>query len=273
MSVSTENIFRRKIYQDLEEWKKNDSGRYALMIEGVRRVGKSKIVKEFGTREYRSCLMVDFLTASDAVKNMFNRYSDDPDRLFRLLSGYYGVRLFEYESLVVFDEVQEFPRAHQLVKYLVAYGKYPIIETGSLITLRMKTRITFPSEVRTIPMNPMDFEEYMWAVGKEQQLEMVRESFESGVPMDEDMHRNLMDTYTTYMITGGMPQAVSALIETNSFVEVEKSKKMIVDLYREDVWREDDGILAELFSGIPSMLNRTNKVFSPGAIKKSLSEF
>lgn len=261
-------IFRRKFYDVLLGWKENDSYRYALMIEGVRRVGKSTIAEQFAKNEYRSYILIDFMNASDTVKEMFNRYSDDLDKLFLMLSGYYNVILYEHESLIIFDEIQEFPRAHQIVKYLVKYGKYPILETGSLITLKMKSRMTQPSEVITRSMNPMDLEEFMWAIGKDVQYGIIKDSFDSMEPLTDGMHKELMDTYRTYMIVGGMPQAVSALIETNSFSEVEKAKTMILDIYRRDVWREDDGILAELFNSIPSMLNRTSKVFSPSVVKK-----
>ena len=268
MSAFRKRIFRRKIYDELVRWKKEDSSRYAILIEGVRRVGKSTVAKEFAANKFRSYLLIDFMEAPDTVKNMFNRFSDDPDRLFRLLSGYYNVRLYDRESLIIFDEVQEFPRAHQLVKYLVEYGKYPILETGSLITLKMHSKATLPSEVMTVPMNPMDFEEFMWACGKDAQLDLIREAFHKREPMDESLHADLMETFRTYMITGGMPQSVSALLETNSFQEVEKAKKLIIDLYRNDIWRENDGILAELFDSIPSMLNRTSKTFSPGTVRE-----
>ena len=272
MKMPVEKIFRRKIYEELLEWKNKDSGKQALLIEGVRRVGKSTIVEQFAKNEFRSYLLIDFLKASSTVKEFFNRHSDDPDRLFLMLSGYYNVRLTEHESLVIFDEVQEFPRAHQLVKYLVEYGKYPIIETGFLITLKMKTKMTLPSEVRPISMNPMDFEEFMWATGKEGQMEMAKDSFRSMVPLDDSMHTRLMETFRIYMITGGMPQAVSAFVETNDFAEVEKAKRMILDLYRNDILREDDGILYDLFNSIPAMLNRATKTFSPGIVKKGTKE-
>jgi len=261
-------IFKRKIYKDLVNWKNRDSKKYALMIEGVRRVGKSTIVEEFARNEYKSFIMIDFLNAEKRIRDAFTNYSHDMDQLTRVLSGYYGIRLYEGESLIVLDEVQEFPKAHQLVKYLVKYGKYAIIETGSLITLKMKMKMTLPSEVIPISMNPMDFEEFALATGHEMQLELAKQSFEEGVPVDKGIHEILMDLYRTYMITGGMPQAVSALIETNSFIDVETAKRSILELYRNDIWRESDGILAELFESIPSMLNRVNRKFSPGRVKK-----
>lgn len=268
MIDSDKTIFKRKIYSSLLEWKNNDSDKTALLIEGVRRVGKSTVVEQFAKNEFRSYLLIDFMKASNTVKELFSNHSDNPDRLFLLLSGYFNVRLYEHESLVIFDEVQEFPRAHQLVKYLVQYGKYPIVETGSLITLKMKTRMALPSEVRSVSMNPMDFEEFMWASGKEMLMEMVRDSFVNKSPLDDSLHSVLMENFRIYMITGGMPQSVAAFIETNDFSEVEKAKRMILDLYRNDIWREDDGILYDLFCSIPPMLNRVNKKFSPNIIKK-----
>ena len=268
MDKNSPVIFRRKIYDDLVNWKERDSKKYALMIEGVRRVGKSTIVEEFAKNEYRTFMIIDFLNAEKRIKDAFINYSHDMGQLTRILSGYYGIRLYENESLIVLDEVQEFPRAHQLVKYLVKYGKYAIIETGSLITLKMKMKMTLPSEVIPISMNPMDFEEFAWATGHKVQLELAKQSFEKRVPVDKGIHEILTDLYRTYMITGGMPQAVSALIETNSFIDVETAKRSILELYRNDIWRESDGILMEVFESIPSMLNRVNRKFSPGRVKK-----
>ena len=268
MTEAVKNIFKRKIYDDLLDWKNNDSTKSALLIEGVRRVGKSTIVEQFAKNEFKSYLLVDFMSAPDTVKDIISRHSDNPDRLFLLLSGYYNVKLFEHESLIIFDEVQEFPRAHQLVKYLVQYSRYPIIETGSLITLKMKMKMTLPSEVRALSMNPMDFEEFMWASGKEMMMALVKDSFNNMEPLDESIHSILMEDFRTYMITGGMPQSVATFLDTNDFTEVEKTKKMILDLYRNDIWRESDGILYGLFNSIPAMLNRVNKRFSPGMVKK-----
>ena len=267
--MALKKVFKRKIYESLLSWKKEDSKKYALLIEGVRRVGKSTIVEYFAKNEFKTYLIVDFLSASDKVKKAFNAHSDNPEKLFLFLSGYYNVSLFENETLIIFDEVQEFPRAHQLVKYLIEYGKYPIIETGSLISLKMKSHMTLPSEIISIQMNPMDFEEFMWATNKHVQYNLLKNQFEKKLPLDESLHQDLMNTYITYMITGGMPQSISTLIETNDFTQVEKVKRTILDLYRKDVWRENDGILSELFESIPSMLNRTNKTFSPGNVKKN----
>ena len=272
MNSIGKNIFKRKIYDDLLRWKNNDSGKNALLIEGVRRVGKSTIVEQFAKNEFKSYLIVDFMNVNNAVKGLFYKYSDDLDRLFLLLSGYYNVELFEHESLIVFDEVQEFPRAHQLVKYFVQYGKYPIVETGSLISLKMKLNMTLPSEIEPVPMNPMDFEEFMWATGKGILMELAKDSFANMEPLDESMHSVLMENFQIYMITGGMPQSVAALLETNDFSKVEKAKKMILELYRNDIWRGNDGILYDLFNSIPSMLNRVNKKFSPSIVKKGTKQ-
>ena len=165
--ASSAGIFKRKIYDDLLSWKRDYSDRYAVMVEGARRVGKSTVVEEFAKKEFKSYILIDFGNASDFVKDLFKRYPDDLDRFFLLLASDFNVNLAEHESAIIFDEVQLYPPAHQMVKYLVRDGRYPVIETGSMVTLKMKTRVLIPSEEITLRMNPMDFEEFQWALGRE----------------------------------------------------------------------------------------------------------
>ena len=266
--ASSAGIFKRKIYDDLLSWKRDYSDRYAVMVEGARRVGKSTVVEEFAKREFKSYILIDLGNASDFVKGLFKRYPNDLDRFFLLLASDYNVNLVEHESVIIFDEVQLYPLAHQMVKYLVKDGRYPVIETGSMVTLKMKTRVLIPSEEITLRMNPMDFEEFQWALGREGSLNLCRDAFERMEALDNGVHKRLMDDFTTYMLVGGMPQAVSELISSNDFIKVEKAKETILDLYRNDVMREDDPILASMYSSLPSQLNRTRKVFSPGVVKK-----
>ena len=136
-------MLKRKAYDRLLEWKKNRNGKTALLIEGARRVGKSTLVEEFGRNEYASCLIVDFFQAPAEVRQYFEDYRTDFDTLFLYLSTYYGVDLHERDTLIVFDEVQMFPTARGLLKYLVADGRYDYIETGSCPSSRTWTASWF----------------------------------------------------------------------------------------------------------------------------------
>lgn len=140
-------MLKRKAYDKLLAWKKTSQGRSALLIEGARRVGKSTLAREFGRNEYASCLCIDFFEAPDEVRGYFEDYRTDFDTLFLYLSTYYGVELHRRNTLVVFGEVQVFPLARGLIKYLVADGRYDYIETGSLLSIKQNVQdIVIPSE-------------------------------------------------------------------------------------------------------------------------------
>ena len=151
-------MFRRKTYDKLLEWKKRSNGKTAVMIDGARRVGKTCIVQEFVRREYRSAILVDFSKTNEQIKATIREKPDDMDALFNTLSLIYGVRLYPRESAIVFDEVQLYPLARQMIKHLVSDGRYDFIETGSLISLKRNVKdILIPSEEEHIEMPPMDF--------------------------------------------------------------------------------------------------------------------
>ena len=161
-------LFRRKIYDKFLTWKKETGGKKALLVEGARRIGKSTVVEEFAKNEYRSYILIDFARATETVKEYFLEHLNDLDTFFMLLSVEYGVTLYPRESIIVFDEVQMFPKAREAIKYLVADGRYDYIETGSLISIKENVKdIVFPSEERHIKMYPLDFEEFLWANGND----------------------------------------------------------------------------------------------------------
>ena len=175
---------KRKIYEELINWKKNGAGRTALLIDGAHRVGKSYTAEEFAKAEYKTYILIDFNRASDEVRNVFLHYLDDLDTLFMYLSNYYKVKLYEHESLIIFDEVQLFPRARAAIKYLVADGRYDYMETGSLMSIKKNVKdIVIPSEERHIKMYPMDFEEFLWAMDNDILMSMIRMCYERKQPM------------------------------------------------------------------------------------------
>lgn len=250
-------MFRRKIYDKLLEWKTESDGRTALLIEGARRVGKSTVVEEFAKNEYESYILIDFSRASKAVKELFEDVSD-LDYLFLQLQLQYKVDLHERRSLIIFDEVQQCPLARQAIKALVADHRYDYVETGSLISIKRNVKdILIPSEERKISMYPMDYEEFLWAVGDITTIPLLKKVFDSGKPVGAQIHRKLMRDFRLYMLVGGMPQAVNEYIETNNFRKVDQIKRDILNLYEDDFKKIDPtGKLSSLFDAIPAQLNK-----------------
>lgn len=263
---------KRKIYERLLEWKERDRGRCALLLDGARRVGKSYIAEQFGRNEYKSCLMIDFAHLSQEVRAIFENDMDDFDLFFNKLSAYYRKPLYRRETLVIFDEVQRYPEARQLIKYLVADGRFDYLETGSLISLRMNVEnIVIPSEEEHVEMFPMDFEEFLWAMGDETTVPYLRDCFEENRPLGQALHRRVMNDFRQYILVGGMPQAVKAYADTKSFEEADRIKKRILTLYREDITRFAKGYEAKvlaIFDELPSQLARAEKKYKLTDIRK-----
>lgn len=265
-------VFKRKIYNSLLKWKSESSGRTALLIEGARRVGKSTIVQEFARNEYDSYLLIDFSSASQDVRAMFDDLSD-LNYLFLRLQASYNVVLHERRSVVVFDEVQFCPKARQAIKHLVADGRYDYIETGSLVSIRKNVKdILIPSEEEHIAMLPMDYEEFRWAVGDEATMPLLRQIYDKGMPLGTGI-RQEMRKLRLYMLVGGMPQAVSEYIETNNMQRVDTVKRNIIRLYQEDFRKLDPtGRLGQLFMQIPAQLNSNSGRYKPYQILDGVSE-
>ena len=256
---------KRKIYDQLLKWKQNDNGSCALLIDGARRVGKSYIAEEYAKANYRSYIIIDFNAVGNSVTDLFLNYLDDLDTLFLYLSSYYNTKLYKRESLIIFDEVQMFPKARAAIKYLVADGRYDYIETGSLMSIRKNVKdITIPSEERHINMYPMDFEEFLWALDNESLIPLARDCFEKKRPMGQALHRKAMDHFRQYMIIGGMPQAVKKFVDTRDFEAVDRVKRDILTLYREDIMKHSEGKELEteaIFDEIPAQLSKHEKKF------------
>lgn len=249
-------VFKRKIYKEILEWKEKRSDKYALLIKGARRVGKSTIVEEFAKNEFKSYILIDFAHTSKAIKELFDD-TYDLDFFFLQLQQLTGIRLYEKESVIIFDEIQLLPKARQAIKYLVADGRYKYIETGSLISIKKNTKdILIPSEEHKISMYPLDFEEFLWAVGDEISVETIKTLVEKKKPAGNTMHRNLMRIFRLYMLIGGMPQAIETYLEQNNLQAVDETKREIVDLYEEDFTKIDSsGLAGDIYDAIPSNLS------------------
>ena len=239
------------------KWKQERNGATALLIQGARRVGKSTIAEEFARNEYTSYILIDFSKVSKAVADLFDDVSD-LNYLFLRLQFIYNVQLHERSSVIVFDEVQWQPKARQAIKHLVKDRRYDYIETGSLISVRSKSRdILIPSEETKINLYPMDFEEFRWALGDDATIPLLRAAFEKKMSLGDAVHRKLMRDFRLYMLVGGMPQAVVAYIETNNFTEVDTVKRDIIALYEEDFGKIDSsGRAKALYDAIPAQLSR-----------------
>lgn len=263
---------RRKLYDDLVSWKKDGAGQTALLIDGARRVGKSYLAEEFARTQYKSYIIVDFNRAGNDVQELFLHYLNDLDTFFMYLSAYYNVRLYEHESLIIFDEVQLFPRARSAIKYLVADGRYDYLETGSLMSIRRNVQdIVIPSEERHITLHPMDFEEFLWAMGNDTLMDMARTCYEKRTPMGQVLHRKAMDYFRQYLIVGGMPQAVQEYIQSRDFYKTDRIKRDILTLYRADMIKYAAGYerkVESIFDQIPSQLQRHEKKFRLSSLKK-----
>lgn len=254
-------IFKRKIYDELLQWKRTDEGRTAVLIQGARRVGKSTIAEEFATNEYETHILVDFAECSTEIRNLFNDISN-LGHLFMRLQLEYGVELKERKSAIIFDEVQLAPKARQAIKYLVKDGRYDYIETGSLISIRKNVKdILIPSEEVKLQMYPMDYEEFKWALGDTATIDILSGCFHNRTSLGDSTNRKLMRDFRLYMLIGGMPQAVATFLQTNNLEKVDSVKRSIITLYEDDFNKIDPtGSASMMFRQIPAQLtNNANR--------------
>ncbi len=252
-----ERIFRRKLYEKMLQWKQERDGKTALLIKGARRVGKSTLAEEFAKREYESYILIDFTEAAQEVKDLFEDISDLDDLLFQL-QYHYNTRLTPRKSVIIFDEVQDCPLARQAIKKLVKDHRYDYIETGSLISIKKKTKkIRIPSEETRIEMYPMDYEEFRWALGDTVTVDLLREAYEAKRPLGDGVMRKLLRDFRLYMLVGGMPQAVNEYLDTNNLSAVDMVKREIIELYADDFRKIDPtGKATRMFYAVPAQLNK-----------------
>lgn len=265
-------MLKRKIYDELVAWKKRSNGSTALMLDGARRVGKSFIAQAFAKAEYRSHILIDFGRAGKDVLDLFENESADLDLFFAKLAAYYSTTLHRRESLIIFDEVQQYPRARQMIKYLVEDGRFDYLETGSLIRLKKNVQdIIIPSEEDHLEMFPLDFEEFLWAMGDEATYPLIRQCFKEKKPLGAALHRKIMNDFRQYILVGGMPQSVLAYINGKNFEESDNAKRRILRLYREDVAKFAEGYedkVYAVFDGIPGQLSRKEKKYKMTSLGK-----
>lgn len=264
-------MFRRKIYLDILEWKENSNGKTAILIEGPRRVGKSTTVLEFAKNEYESYILIDFSLASEEVKKLFDDIYD-LNYIFLQLQLVYKVSLTERKSCIIFDEIQLCPKARQAIKVLVNDGRYDYIETGSLISIHKNVKdILIPSEERKITMYPMDYEEFLWALGDNETMPLLRSLYQDKKGIGQASYRTIFKNFKIYMLVGGMPQAVQEYIETNDFKKVDDVKRVILSLYEDDFRKIDStGRLSSLFDAIPAQLMNNASRYQASSVTGTL---
>ena len=264
LSMNKEKVFKRKVYNQILEWKNSPIHNSALLIEGARRVGKSTIVEEFARNEFKNnYIIVDFRKETDEVKELFNNVKDLNAffRQFFLLQN----KVLKDGGLIIFDEIQFCTKAREAIKDFVNDGRYYFIETGSLISIKENVKdIMIPSEEKRIEMFPMDFEEFLWAYEDNSAFQLLKDSISSHEHISKEIHEQYLEKFRTYMIVGGMPKVVSIFLETNSFKLANDEKLDILKLYRDDLRKHDDKygtVCGLLFDSIPSQLAKNNKRF------------
>lgn len=266
-------MYRRKLMDSLHEWKETMHGTSALLVEGARRTGKSTLVEEFARTEYQSYLLVDWARADNAVKQTFIDNRNDIDSLLMYLQAIYGKTLVPRKSVIIFDEVQRFPEAREMIKYLVSDGRFDYIETGSLISIKHNVEnIVIPSEEEAVFLCPMDFEEWLWALSEGPLAELIRASFVDKRPMPEALHRKAMRLWREYLLVGGMPQVVKLYENGRDMGRVDREKRAILRLYRDDITRfaeGERGRVSAAFSAIPGQLSKHEKRFTLAALGKN----
>lgn len=257
-------IFERKIYSKLLDWKQKSKGTKAILVEGARRIGKSTIVEEFARNEYKSYIIIDFSDVNKDIIGYFENNLNDLDTFFMLLATEYGVELHKRKSVIVFDEVQKYPKARQAIKKLVKDGRYDYIETGSLISIKESVKdIVIPSEERSIKMYPLDFEEFAWAFGEKELIAYIRKCFTEKKPLEKSLHNKAMLLFKQYMLVGGMPQSLVAYLENErKFSFADDEKRDILNLYRSDIMKigaKYRSKVLSIFDQIPSFLSKHEK--------------
>ncbi len=267
-------MFKRKAFEKLKYWKEKKAPKYSVLLEGARRVGKSTIAEEFAKKEYRSYIKVDFANITQDVLDVFDDIAN-LDIFFLRLQTVTGITLYKRESVIIFDEIQLMPKVRQAIKYLVADGRYDYIETGSLISIKKNVKdIVLPSEEMKIQIYPMDYEEFMWAIGNDT-YNLLRELYKLGKPVGNSLNRKLMRDFRIYIAVGGMPQAVEAYVEGRNFTEIDEVKREIIALYKDDFFKIDGtGLIGRMYDSVPTQLatNKRSYVISAATGKKKIDK-
>ena len=254
-------MFKRKAYEKLKIWKEKYSETYSALLIGARRVGKSTIAEEFAKNEYKSYIKIDFAEIKNDTLQIFDDIND-LNTFFLRLQASTNTKLYERESVIIFDEIQLYPKVRQAIKYLVKDGRYDYIETGSLISIKKNVKnIVIPSEEYKINIYPMDYEEFLWATNSDNYA-IIRELYKTNKKVGDKLNNKLMRDLRIYIAVGGMPQAVAAYVEGKNFDDIDFVKREIINLYKDDFRKIDSsGRISMLYNAVPSQLALNKKRF------------
>ena len=271
-------ILQRKIFQRILEWKEHESAYTALLLIGAKRVGKTRTVEELAYEEYESFLYIDCGHISEMVRDAFEYHLNDPDSFFMILQTEYKVTLCPGRSLVVFDNIHQYPKIRTSIGALVKYGKYHYIEIADGSFSLNGSEDAKPSDAETlVEMHPLDFEEFCSALGEKDLLDEIRDCYRNLSPMEEFSHQKALLLFKQYMLVGGMPQSILAFLEQNrTFSASDNQKRKILDEYREEI--NLSGIrsktaIASVFEQIPTFLSRNEKRIRISNIESSTGSF
>jgi len=265
MSEKIEKEFKRKVYDKMLWWKENKAPEYALFLKGARRVGKSTLANKLGREEYKSYIEIRFDKAPDEIKDLFVNSLEDLDGMFNKLQLFYKTKLYKNESLIILDEIQLFPLARQALKTLLEDKRYDYIETGSLASIKKKSKkILIPSEEYHLNVYPLDFEEFLNAMEDNVTFDLIKEHFEKKKPFGA-FYKKIMYSFREYMLVGGMPQAVYEYYKKKDFGDVDFVKQGIINLYESDMdtqEEENPTYVKNMFWHIPSELSKHDKKYN-----------
>lgn len=262
-------MLKRKAYQDLLNWKNNTRGK-ALCIIGARQIGKTTLIREFGKNEYKHFAEINFVTDKRAADIFHGKLT--AEEIITNLTAYLQMPLEEGGTLILFDEIQECPEVRSAVKFLVEDGRFDYIESGSLLGVRYKdVRSYSVGFEQMLPMYPLDFEEYLWANGvQEQTISYLRNCYEQKKTVSETVHQTLCKLFYSYLVVGGMPETVQIYIDTHDIAKVVQNQRSILDLYRLDIAKyatDSDKIkIKAIFDSIPAQLNEKNRRFKVNSV-------
>lgn len=267
-------ILKRKAYEKMLKWKSDYAPDYVLFIKGARRTGKTTLAEEFGKNEYKSYITINFQKVNDEIRDLFKNSLEDLDYFFNIIQAHYGVKLYRNDSLIILDEIQLFPEARQALKTFLEDKRYDYIETGSLAGIKQKSKnrnILIPSEESELELFPLDFEEFLWAIGDDFTIDIIKKHYEEKRPFGA-LLKDIKKRFREYIIVGGMPQAVIKYVETRDFEKVDFIKRTIINLYKSDIKGQHDvnsDYVGNIFENIPSELSKHDKQFVLSHINKN----
>ncbi|MBR6775499.1 MAG: ATP-binding protein [Bacteroidales bacterium] len=255
-------MLERKISRYIEHFYEVNKG--ALLLSGARQVGKTYSVRRFAEKKFKSFIEINFVDNPDAV-GIFSNAKNSSDILLRL-SAFVNQPLIKGDTLIFFDEVQLCPEIVTAIKFLVDDGRYRYIMSGSLLGVELNNLRSVPVGYMEVKeMYPLDLEEFMWAVGvNEDVIDSLKKSWEEKKHVDDFVHKKMMDVFRLYLIVGGMPAAVMSYKENNNLQDVMASQREIISLYKKDISQYDEKRslkIKEVFDLIPSELNSKSKRF------------